>query len=85
MRLFIGIVLCASVAVPLFAYAQAPADVAYCKKLSKTYRESAAHSRSSRTATVPEAMSKCETAPQSSIPVLEKALTDGKVTLPARK
>ncbi len=56
--------------------------MAYCKKLSKTYRDSAAHSRSSRTATVPEAMSKCETAPQTSIPVLEKALTDAKVTLP---
>ncbi len=85
MRTFIGILLCTSVAMPLVANAQAPADVAYCKKLSKTYRDSAGHSRSSRTATVPEAMSKCETAPEASIPVLEKALTDGKVTLPARK
>jgi len=29
-------------------------------------------------------MSKCATSPATSIPVLEKALTDNKVTLPSR-
>jgi hypothetical protein len=72
MKTLIGIASSVSVAVPLFAHAQAPADVAYRKKLSKTSRSAGPHSRSSHTATVPEALSKCETAPEASIPVLEK-------------
>jgi hypothetical protein len=85
MKTLTAIVVCASVAMPLFAYAQspAPADVAYCNKLSETYR-STAQFNSTPVATVPEAMSKCATAPAGAIPTLEKALTDNKVTLPKR-
>ena len=36
MKTLTAIVVCASVAVPLFAYAQSAADVAYCNKLSQT-------------------------------------------------
>jgi hypothetical protein len=35
-------------------------------------------------ATVPTAMSKCAKSPGEAIPVLEKALKDGKVALPKR-
>ncbi len=83
MKTLTAIVVCASVAMPLFAYAQSPADVAYCNKLSETYRGSAMKN-STPAATVPEAMSKCATAPAGAIPTLEKALTDAKVTLPKR-
>ena len=83
MKTLTAIVVCASVAMPLFAYAQSPADVAYCNKLSQTYR-STAQLNSTPVATVPEAMSKCATAPADAIPVIEKALTDNKVTLPKR-
>ena len=83
MKALTAIVVVATVAMPLFAYAQSPADVAYCNKLSQTYRSSA-QLNSTPVATVPEAMSKCATAPGDAIPVLEKALTDAKVTLPKR-
>jgi hypothetical protein len=83
MKTLSAIVVCASVAMPLFAYAQSPGDVAYCNKLSQTYR-STVMANSTPDATVPEAMSKCATAPAGSIPVLEKALTNGKVALPKR-
>lgn len=83
MKTLTAIVVCASVAMPLFAYAQSPADVAYCNKLTSTYR-GVAQLNSTPDATVPVAMSKCATAPAEAIPVLEKALTDNKVTLPKR-
>ena len=83
MKTLTAIVVCASVAMPLFAYAQSAADVAYCNKLSQTYR-STVMSNSTPDATVPVAMSKCATAPAEGIPTLEKALTDAKVTLPKR-
>ena len=85
MKTLTAIVVCASVAMPLFAYAQspAPADVAYCNKLSQTYR-STAQLNSTPDATVPVAMSKCATAPAEGIPVLEQALTNGKISLPKR-
>jgi hypothetical protein len=58
-------------------------DTEYCNALSKLYRETVA-STATPDVTVPEAMSKCASSPASSIPVLEKALTDNKVTLPKR-
>jgi hypothetical protein len=64
------------------AFAQS-SDVDYCNKLSQAYRASIAPN-TTPSAAVPEAMSKCATDPKGSIPVLEKALTDGKVTLPKR-
>lgn len=83
MKTLTAIVVCASVTMPLVAYAQSAADVAYCNKLSQTYR-STAQLNSTPDATVPTAMSKCATAPGEGIPTLEKALTDAKVTLPKR-
>ena len=82
MKTLTAIVVCASVAMPLFAYAQSAADVAYCNKLSQTYRST--NLANTPDATVPTAMSKCAAAPAEGIPVLEKALKDGKVTLPKR-
>jgi len=83
MKTLSAIVVCASLTIPVLAYAQSPADVAYCNTLSQTYR-STAMSNSTPDATVPTAMSKCATAPAEAIPTLEKALTDAKVTLPKR-
>lgn len=83
MKTLTAMVVCASVAMPLFAYAQAPADVAYCNQLSQTYR-STAQLNSTPDATVPAAMSKCATAPGEAIPTIEKALKDAKVELPKR-
>lgn len=83
MKTLTAIVVAATVSMPLFAYAQSAADVAYCNKLTQTYR-SIAQLNSTPDATVPTAMSKCATAPAEGIPVLEKALTDNKVALPKR-
>jgi hypothetical protein len=83
MKTLTAIVVFASVAMPLGAYAQSAADVAYCNKLSETYR-STSMKNATPDATVPTAMSKCAKSPGEAIPVLEKALKDGKVTLPKR-
>lgn len=77
------LIVCGSIAVPFGASAQSAADVAYCNKLSATYRSIVAPN-STPDATVPEAMSKCSSSPATSIPVLEKVLQDNKVTLPSR-
>jgi hypothetical protein len=82
MKTVIAIVLSAGVALPFAAFAQS-SDVEYCNKLSATYR-STGMANSTPQAQIPEAMSKCSSSPATSIPVLEKALTDNKVTLPKR-
>jgi hypothetical protein len=82
MKTLTAMVVCASVAMPLFAYAQSAADVAYCNKLSQSYR--ATNVANTPDAVVPTAMSKCASAPGEAIPVIEKALKDAKVTLPKR-
>ncbi len=76
------VIICASMALPCTAFAQMN-DTEYCNALSKLYREVVA-STATPDVTVPDAMSKCATSPASSIPVLEKALKDNKVTLPKR-
>lgn len=58
-------------------------DASYCNQLSETYRRDVGASPSTDSG-VPEAMAGCATNPASSIPVLEKALKDNKVTLPKR-
>ena len=78
-----ALIVCGSIALPFAASAQSASDVAYCNKLSATYRSTVA-STATPDATVPEAMSKCSSSPATSIPVLEKALKDNKVTLPSR-
>ena len=82
MKTVIAIVLSAGMALPFAAFAQS-SDVDYCNKLSATYR-SGVMANSTPQAQVPEAMSKCATSPATSIPVLEKVLTDNKVALPKR-
>jgi hypothetical protein len=82
MKTLTGFVICASVALPLAAHAQM-SDAAYCAKLSDTYRTVIGTSANSA-GNVPEAMAGCATNPAGSIPTLEKALTDQKVTLPSR-
>lgn len=82
MRGLAAIIICASIAIPCSAFAQM-SDTDYCNALSKAYRETVP-STATPDVTVPEAMSKCSSSPASSIPVLEKALKDNKVTLPKR-
>jgi len=67
----------------LLPFAASADDASYCKALSETYRKVVGTSASSA-GNVPEAMAGCATNPASSIPVLEKALNDNKVTLPKR-
>lgn len=82
MKTVIAIVLSAGMALPFAAFAQS-SDVDYCNKLSATYRSSSMANAAPR-AKIPEAMSKCSSSPATSIPVLEKVLTDNKVALPKR-
>ena len=82
MKAVTAIVIAAGIALPFAASAQM-SDADYCNKLSATYR-SVVMSNATPDAAVPEAMSKCATSPATSIPVLEKALKDNKVTLPSR-
>ena len=70
------------------AFAQS-ADTRYCTELSHSYAKYVADPNAARSPTNPpadvaSAQSKCTTDPQSAIPVLEHALTDKKITLPAR-
>lgn len=80
MRKLIAAAFAASVCLPVAALAD---DASYCKDLSDTYRK-VVGSNASTAAGVPEAMAGCATNPANSIPVLEKALKDNKVTLPKR-
>jgi hypothetical protein len=78
----------AGTALPLCASAQ-QADAAYCSKLGQAYERyvgdnEAQHRGQQRDATVTTAISKCSTDSATSIPVIEKALTDAKITLPPR-
>ena len=82
MRIMTAIVIAAAIMPPFTAFAQM-SDAAYCNKLSETYRSIVAPN-ATPDATVPEAMSKCSSSPETAIPTLEKALKDNKVTLPSR-
>ena len=74
--------LLASVAfIPFATFAQS-SDATYCQALAKLYREVSTGTTSAAAA---EAMNQCNQGNTSAgIPVLEKALTDAKVSLPAR-
>jgi hypothetical protein len=70
------------------AFAQS-GDTAYCTALSHEYTKYVADPNAAKNpiqapADVSSAQSKCASDPQSAIPVLEKALTDKKITLPGR-
>jgi hypothetical protein len=73
----------AGLAFPLAAaWAQSGDDVAYCQQLSSLVRT--VNRGADPSGPGPQAMATCTTTPGSSIPVLEKILTDAKVSLPPR-
>jgi hypothetical protein len=63
------------------AFAQSD-DVSYCKQLSASVRT--VTRGNSPTGSTADAMAQCDFNPRSGIPVLEKVLTDNKVSLPPR-
>ena len=73
--------ICVSIALPFAAFAQS-ADAKYCEALSVEYRKL---NKSSDSGAAADAMANCKAGNTAAgIPVLEKALTDEKVTLPPR-
>jgi hypothetical protein len=80
MRILVAAATAVSICLPVVAFAD---DASYCKQLSDTYRKEIG-SNTSTAGGVPEAMAGCASNPAGSIPVLEKALKDNKVTLPKR-
>ena len=84
------LILSVAVALPAAAIAQSNAgDAKYCAALTDSYQRYAQASQEHKgtrppPADVADAISKCQSAPASSIPVLEKALNDAKVNLPPR-
>jgi hypothetical protein len=70
--------------VPLAAFGQsADADAKYCRQLYDLYRQT--NQGQNTNAAVPEAANQCNKGNYAAgIPVLEKALKDARVTLPAR-
>jgi hypothetical protein len=74
--------ICASLVLPFAALAQM-SDADYCGALAAAYRKD--HGAGSQTsAAVADALASCGSNAKGSIPVLEKALTDEKITLPKR-
>ena len=74
-------VICASIALP-FAAMAAMTDAQYCEALSVEYRKL---NTEASTGPQADAMAQCKAGNTAAgIPVLEKALKDGKVTLPSR-
>jgi hypothetical protein len=67
---------------PLAAFAQSAADVAYCKAMGAKYREY--NKGADPAANIAVAIYKCETKTSEAIPVLEKELKDDKIALPPR-
>lgn len=83
--------LLAALALPIAAGAQQPpaADVAYCQAMADLYQRyvigsSGTGSVGTPDLTVKEAMVTCGSTPASSIPILEQALKDNRISLPPR-
>jgi hypothetical protein len=75
------LVVCSAIALP-FAAMAAMTDAQYCEALSVEYRKLNTEATSGPQA---DAMAQCKAGNTAAgIPVLEKALKDGKVTLPSR-
>lgn len=76
-----------TIMLPVVAFAQS-SDSKYCVALSHQYDKYVADPNAkmpiSTPADIGAAKSKCDSDPTSAIPVLEKALTDKKITLPSR-
>jgi len=76
---------------PATALGQQPqaADVAYCQAMADLYQRYVIGSSGTGSAgtpdlTVKDAMVTCASTPSSSIPILEQALKDNRITLPSR-
>jgi hypothetical protein len=82
MRILAACLIAGMALAPFAAFGQS-ADAKYCMALSDLYRKTSPKTESPD-AEVPAAMAKCRAGDTSGIPVLEKALTDSKVTLPPR-
>lgn len=81
----------AALALPGAAMAQQPSqsDVAYCQNMADLYQRyvigtSGSGSFGTPDLTVKDAMVMCGQTPASSIPILEQALKDNRIDLPAR-
>jgi hypothetical protein len=74
------LVVCSAIALP-FAAMAALTDAQYCEALSVEYRKLNSQATSGPEA---DAMAQCKAGNMAGIPVLEKALKDGKATLPSR-
>jgi hypothetical protein len=79
MSLFVAVALALPTAA---AVAQSADDVAYCNALSASYRT--VNRGASPSGAGADAMAQCASNPGAGIPVLERALTDAKVSLPPR-
>lgn len=71
-----------ALALPVAASAQSAADVAYCKKLASVWR--AYNEGEDPAVSIATALTKCNSAPGASIPVIEKSLTDDGFKLPKK-
>jgi hypothetical protein len=71
----------AALVLPVAASAQSPADIAYCKKLAMLWYT---YFDTDPSASVATALNTCHSASAAAIPVLEKALKDGGLTLPKK-
>ena len=81
MKTTVTLIFFASIALPFAAFAQS-ADAKYCEALSVEYRKL---NTDASTGPQADAMAQCKAGNTAAgIPVLEKALKDGKVTLPSR-
>jgi hypothetical protein len=80
-----SLIVAAGVALALpfsLAFAQSADDVGYCNSLSATTRT--VNRGADPQGSIANAMAQCSSNPAASIPVLEKFLTDSKVSLPPR-
>jgi hypothetical protein len=87
-RMLVTLMVCAAAALPVSAFAQ-QSDTAYCSSLATTYQRyvgdnNYAHRSQQRDATVDAAITACPTNASASIPVIEQALQNARVSLPPR-
>jgi hypothetical protein len=75
------LVMGAALVLPAAASAQSPADIAYCKKLAMLWYT---YFDTDPATAVATALNTCHSASGAAIPVLEKALKDGGLTLPKK-
>jgi len=82
MKILSAALISAALLLPFAAWAQM-SDADYCSALAAAYRKD--HGAGAQTsAAVADALSSCGSNAKGSIPTLEKALTDEKITLPKR-